>query len=242
MAAGIQVPLLRHLVDPRTPFRRGFEVEGATIRLAAGAYDLGEGAPLFLRTKGMRFLGEEGVVIARAIRRLDDADGSGMINSQMMNSVRDADVRRGRGDREGGRARHRRKHHRRCNRGRHGARAGGRRAAAAEVHGTRPPRLRRRDVGGIAVIQDCILQNAPEDLGVLVKDATGKVTVTGTTIRRCLDGMIVQGEATIGKGCSITDCCESGIYAVVSHNSFLTVPSAGLLDTFTGGPQFLAGG
>ena len=37
MAAGIQVPLLRHLVDPRTPFRRGFEVEGATIRLAINA-------------------------------------------------------------------------------------------------------------------------------------------------------------------------------------------------------------
>ena len=42
-------------------------VVGGTVRLAVGEYALGEGASLRLKTKGMRPLGEEGVVITRAV-------------------------------------------------------------------------------------------------------------------------------------------------------------------------------
>jgi len=43
---------------------------------------------------------------------------------------------------------------------------------------------------------------------------TGQATVTGTTIRRCIAGLLAEGKATIGKGCSITACTHSGVIAL----------------------------
>jgi len=45
----------------------GIALEDSTVRLAAGEFDLGEGKELRLLTDGLRLLGEDGVVITRAV-------------------------------------------------------------------------------------------------------------------------------------------------------------------------------
>ena len=42
---------------------------------------------------------------------------------------------------------------------------------------------------------------------------TGEATVTGTTIRRCQSGLLMNCKATVGKGCSISACVYAGIDA-----------------------------
>ena len=66
-------------------------------------------------------------------------------------------------------------------------------------------------VEGTAIIQSCIIQDS-QGVGLDV-EPTGVATVTGTTIRRHQLGVFVGGKATIGAGCSIIDCTNSGIVA-----------------------------
>jgi len=74
---------------------------------------------------------------------------------------------------------------------------------------------------GAVVVQDCILQDN-QSHGIHVRP-TGEVTVTGTTIRRCYrHGMFVEGTASIGKGCSVTACARSGVYAEPSEEASST--------------------
>ena len=67
---------------------------------------------------------------------------------------------------------------------------------------------------GTVVIQNSIIQDlqSQEGQGIQV-EVTGEVAATGTTIRRFCNGLFVWGKATLGKGCSITGCPESGINA-----------------------------
>jgi len=67
-------------------------------------------------------------------------------------------------------------------------------------------------VEGIVDVQDCIIQDCAEAIGIFVQPI-GEVTVTGTTIRRCETGVHVHGKATVGKGCNVTGCTWSGVYA-----------------------------
>ena len=60
-------------------------------------------------------------------------------------------------------------------------------------------------------IQSCGFEDSQE-VGIMV-ESTGEAKVMGTTIRSCGNGLLVKGKATIGMGCSITACRESGVYA-----------------------------
>ena len=67
------------------------------------------------------------------------------------------------------------------------------------------------DVGGIADIQDCIVEDGQRN--GIQKLATGKATISGTKVHRNgHSGMVVQGEATI-KDSSITANGDSGVVA-----------------------------
>ena len=57
-------------------------------------------------------------------------------------------------------------------------------------------------MAGIAVIQDCIVEDGREN-GIVV-EPKGKATISGTKVRRnAMDGMLVRGEAAI-KDSSVT--------------------------------------
>jgi len=88
-------------------------------------------------------------------------------------------------------------------------------------------------VQGTAVVQDYIIQNG-EHNGIEVR-LTGELTVTGTTIRRCLNGLFVNGKATIGKGCSITASVKSGVFAWKSEGGLGAVTVEGDADLVCSG-------
>jgi len=183
----------------------GLAVEDTTIRLVAASYDLGEGAPLRLMTKGMRLLGEDGVVITRAVNAeyVVHTQAGVAIEKVAVHSFTETNstvtVQQGSATVKD------------C-----GLLGQVRVSEDAELllqectaHNSTTSAV---SVNGIAVIQDCILQDSPVAYGIDVKPS-GEVTITGTTIRGCDIGLLVNGKATIGKGCSIIDCVQSGVFA-----------------------------
>ena len=155
------------------------------MRLAAGEYDLGDES-LWLRTEGLRLLGEEGVAITRAIddecvvyveaegvviervaietvaiRPAEGIDCDAVVVTKGSATVKDCDLGGPVSDGVGAELLlQKRKVHDVAS------------AVAAVV------------VSGSVVIQDCILQDSPEANGIHVVP-TGEAMVTNTTIRRC---------------------------------------------------------
>jgi len=205
--AGIHVHYLQHLADPE------FALEDGTIRLAAGVYDLGAGAVLEVITKRLRLLGDEDKLVhppqlrgEGAVIRRDVDDGfavetfsEGVVIEQV--SVRSlaesnmavlegsatvafCDVRGSVLVDEGAKML----------------------LKNSVVHGCSRSAVYAR---GTATIQGCtVLDN--QMFGIHVK---GEATVTGTTVRRCGDSVVVVGKATLGEGCQITDNTSAGIVA-----------------------------
>ena len=187
--AGLHVPVLRRLCE------LGIAVVGAAVRLAVG-HALGEGVALHLDTKGLRLLGEESVLITRAVENefvvQTDAEGvviekvairpaegcdCGCVSvSEGSATVKDCDLRGQANVNEGAELL----------------------LQTCTVHDCATAAL---VVDGIAVSQDCILQDCP----------------AGTTVRRCMAGLMVKGKAMIGQGCSISACIRSGVYAWMVH-------------------------
>ena len=188
--------MLRHLNE--------IALVDGTIRLAVGMYAFGIVA-LHLRTKGMRLLGEEGVLITHtvaeeeaihtvapdvviekvAVHRITEGNGAVQVD-QCSLTLKDCDLRGQVSSLEGAKMLLQNCTFQRCH------------WPAVVVHGN-------------AVIQDCVIQDCPGATGIQVEPA-GEVAVMGTTIRRCQDGLFVTGKATIGNS-SITACTQSGVFA-----------------------------
>jgi len=169
---------------PRETF--SVAVDGCTVRLAAAVYDLGEGLPVILQTKGMKLLGEEGVAITRsgstafAVRVMAEDVVIEHMQLQNVHVAEGAKLRLQNCTVQGD--------------------------SAVEDHGSAV------SVEGTAIIQGCIIQDGQQGAGINVT-ASGVATVAGTTVRRKGHGVAVLGKATIGACCSITACTYSGLIA-----------------------------
>ena len=197
----------------------GVAVEGGVTRLAAGEYALGEGEPLHLRAKGIVLLGEEGVVVKKdVVHRLPTVVITRAVDNEIVMrawaegvviekvavrsftehncavgvhgggvTVKDCDLRGQVNCMEGSKLL----------------------LQNCWVHNCAVPAL---GVSGTGMIQDCLVEDSAGSMGIGV-GPIGELQIERTTIRRCQTGLMVMGTAAVGKGCSITACAGSGVYA-----------------------------